>query len=78
VIAACAEGRSANGPAASSSSRRSVWCHRSTFPVVVGEYGLVSFPMIACSSAVSAGHPGTRAVIMTSYRRRHRDELAFI
>lgn len=39
--AAWAVGRSVNGPDASSSSRRSVWCQRSIFPVVVGENGLV-------------------------------------
>ena len=32
----------ANGPASSRKSVCRVWCQRSTFPVVVGEYGLVS------------------------------------
>ena len=39
----------ANGPAASRSSRRSVRCHLSTFPVVVGEYGPVSLAVMPCS-----------------------------
>ena len=62
LTAAWADGRSANGPESSRSSRRSVRCHRSTLPVVVGEYGPVSLAVMPCSrqtrsNSTSAGTP---------------------
>ena len=58
--AACSASSAANGPCTSSSSRCRVWCSRSIFPVVVGEWGLVSrwvmpFSRQIRSNSTSAG-----------------------
>ena len=52
-----------NGPWTSSSSRCRVWCSRSIFPVVVGEWILVSrwvmpFSRQILSNSTSTGTPG--------------------
>jgi hypothetical protein len=49
----------ANGPSGSSSSRRSVWWNRSTFPVVVGERTLVRRWVIPLSRKIRSNSTST-------------------
>ena len=61
--AACSASMLSNGPWTSSSSRCRVWCSRSIFPVVVGEWILVSrwvmpFSRQIRSNSTSTGTPG--------------------
>ena len=61
--AACSASMLSNGPWTSSSSRCKVWCSRSIFPVVVGEWIFVSrwvmpFSRQILSNSTSTGTPG--------------------